>query len=156
MSDAVEQLFLELAEGRVAPARTARCGGCACCTRRSSTARSRARRCRRLLPGGLAEKLRNEGRHIGETEELEVTVLMSDIRGYSTIAERTDPTQLAGQLNEHRAAMNGAILGDGGTVMQFVGDAVMAVFGAPFPQRRPRRPGACDAAHGDAPRARRR
>ena len=30
--------------------------------------------------------------------------------------------------------MNGAILGDDGTVMQFVGDAVMAVFGAPFPQ----------------------
>jgi class 3 adenylate cyclase len=58
---------------------------------------------------------------------------MSDIRGYSTIAERVDPTALAGQLNEHRAAMNGAILGNGGTVMQFVGDAVMAVFGAPLP-----------------------
>jgi class 3 adenylate cyclase len=41
---------------------------------------------------------------------------------------------LAGQLNTHRAAMNQAILGEGGTVMQFVGDAVMAVFGAPFPQ----------------------
>ena len=46
----------------------------------------------RLLPGGLAEKLRREGRHIGETEEVEVTVLMSDIRGYSAIAERADPT----------------------------------------------------------------
>ena len=34
----------------------------------------------------------------------------------------------------HRAEMNRAILGEGGTVMQFVGDAVMAVFGAPFPQ----------------------
>ena len=88
----------------------------------------------RLLPGGLAEKLRLEGKHIGETEELEVTVLMSDIRSYSSIAERTAPTQLAAQLNEHRAAMNDAILGAGGTVMQFVGDAVMAVFGAPFPQ----------------------
>ena len=59
---------------------------------------------------------------------------MSDIRSYSSIAERTAPTQLAAQLNEHRAAMNDAILGEGGTVMQFVGDAVMAVFGAPFPQ----------------------
>ena len=96
----------------------------------------------RLLPGGLAEKLRLEGKHIGESEEVEVTVLMSDIRSYSSIAERTAPTQLAAQLNEHRAAMNGAILGAGGTVMQFVGDAVMAVFGAPFPQDdhcRPRR-----------------
>jgi class 3 adenylate cyclase len=62
-----------------------------------------------------------------------VTVLMSDIRGYSTIAERADPTQLAGQLNTHRAEMNRAILASGGTVMQYVGDAVMAVFGAPVP-----------------------
>jgi class 3 adenylate cyclase len=87
----------------------------------------------RLLPGGLAEKVRNEGRAIGETEELVVTVLMGDIRGYSGIAERSDPTQLAAQLSEHRAEMNRAILDEGGTVMQFVGDAVMACFGAPVP-----------------------
>lgn len=87
----------------------------------------------RFLPGGVAEKLRRGGRRIGESEELEVTVLMSDIRGYSTIAEHTDPAALAGQLNRHRAEMNGAIIGCGGTVMQFVGDAVMAVFGAPEP-----------------------
>src|SRR5260370_12445867 len=59
---------------------------------------------------------------------------MGDIRCYTTIAEHADPSPLAGQLNTHRAAMNRAILGEGGTVMQFVGDAVMAVFGAPFPQ----------------------
>jgi class 3 adenylate cyclase/FixJ family two-component response regulator len=88
----------------------------------------------RLLPGGVAEKLRREGQRIGESESVVVTVLMSDIRGYSGIAERTSPTALAAQLNEHRAAMNGAILGEGGTVMQFVGDAVMAVFGAPISQ----------------------
>ncbi len=88
----------------------------------------------RLLPGGLAEKLRQESRPIGEIERVIVTVLMSDIRAYSTIAEHADPSQLAGQLGTHRAAMNQAILGQAGTVMQFVGDAVMAVFGAPFPQ----------------------
>jgi adenylate cyclase len=88
----------------------------------------------RLLPGGLADKLRDHARPIGETERVVVTILMSDIRSYSTIAEHADPGQLAGQLNTHRAAMNRAILGEGGTVMQFVGDAVMAVFGAPFPQ----------------------
>ena len=87
----------------------------------------------RLLPGGLADKVRREGGRLGETEKLDVTVLMSDIRGYTTIAERADPVQLAGQLNAHRAAMNRAILDNGGTVMQFVGDAVMAVFGAPLP-----------------------
>ena len=88
----------------------------------------------RLLPGGLADQLRRESRAIGQTERVVVTVLISDIRSYSTIAEHADPTQLAGQLGTHRAAMNRAILGAGGTVMQFIGDAVMAVFGAPFPQ----------------------
>jgi adenylate cyclase len=88
----------------------------------------------RLLPGGLAEQVRQGGRRIGETEMLEVTVLMSDVRDYSSIAEHADPSLLAGQLNAHRAQMNDAILESGGTVMQFVGDAVMAVFGAPLPQ----------------------
>jgi class 3 adenylate cyclase/ActR/RegA family two-component response regulator len=88
----------------------------------------------RMLPGGLARKLREQGVKPGETERLVVTVLMSDIRAYSTIAELADPSVLAGQLHEHRAEMNHALLGENGTVMQFVGDAVMAVFGAPFPQ----------------------
>ena len=89
----------------------------------------------RLLPGGVADKLRREGRRVGETEKLTVTVLMSDIRGYSTIAEETDPSLLAGQLNIHRIEMNKAIGAGGGNVWQFVGDAVMAVFGAPMPQQ---------------------
>jgi class 3 adenylate cyclase len=87
----------------------------------------------RLLPGGVAENLLGEGRAIGETDRLEVTVVMSDIRGYSSIAETADPSDLAAQLNTHRAEMNRAILAEGGTVMQYVGDAVMAVFGAPVP-----------------------
>jgi class 3 adenylate cyclase/DNA-binding NarL/FixJ family response regulator len=88
----------------------------------------------RMLPGGVAEQMREHGVEPGRTERLTVTVLMSDIRAYSTIAEESDPSVLAGQLNEHRAAMNRAVLDEGGTVMQFVGDAVMAVFGAPLPQ----------------------
>jgi adenylate cyclase len=133
VADEVEQLFLKLAQAA------------------STGASSSLRRLRmlhqaivqreeqgetlsRLLPGGIAEKLRREGRHIGETEMLDVTVLMSDIRGYSTIAEHADPSVLAGQLNDHRAEMNRAVLSAGGTVMQFVGDAVMAVFGAPLAQ----------------------
>ena len=79
----------------------------------------------------MADTLLAEGRGIGETERLEVTVLMSDVRGYTTICEHADPVVLAQQLNRHRAEMNRAILGTGGTVMQYVGDMVMAVFGAP-------------------------
>ena len=87
----------------------------------------------RLLPGGVAARLLASGRGIGETERLNVTVVMSDIRGYSTIAEHADPSILAGQLNTHRGEMNRAIIGHGGTVMQYVGDVVMVVFGAPEP-----------------------
>jgi len=86
----------------------------------------------RLLPGGLAEKLRTDRSAVERTERLTVTVLMSDVRGYSGIAENSDPAVLAGQLNEHREQMNAAILAESGTVMQYVGDAVMAVFGAPY------------------------
>ena len=69
-----------------------------------------------------------------------VTVLMSDVRGYSASPSTPIRRTLAAQLNEHRAEMNRAILDEGGTVMQFVGDAVMACFGAPVAARRPRRP----------------
>jgi len=88
----------------------------------------------RLLPGGLAAKLRDDKGAAQRTEKLNVTVLMSDVRGYSGIAEKADPALLAGQLNDHRRRMNDAILAEEGTVMQYVGDAVMAVFGAPNPQ----------------------
>jgi class 3 adenylate cyclase/DNA-binding NarL/FixJ family response regulator len=87
----------------------------------------------RLLPSGLADKLLHDRGAVERTERLTVTVLMSDVRGYTGIAEKTDPAVLAGQLNAHRRAMNGAVLAAGGTVMQYVGDAVMAVFGAPDP-----------------------
>ena len=75
------------------------------------------------------------GRHsAGETERLTVTVLISDVRGYTAIAEASDPSRLAGQLMEHRTVATDAVLSEQGTVMQFVGDSVMAVFGAPEPQ----------------------
>jgi class 3 adenylate cyclase/ActR/RegA family two-component response regulator len=88
----------------------------------------------RLLPGGLAERLRTDRASVERTQRLTVTVLMSDVRAYTTIAEHTDPAVLAGQLSEHRDHMNAAILDEGGTVMGYFGDAVIAVFGAPDPQ----------------------
>jgi adenylate cyclase len=60
----------------------------------------------RLLPGGLAEKLRRDGRDIGKTEVVEVTVLMSDIRSYSTIAEHADPGH-PGPGRDHHAVRRG-------------------------------------------------
>jgi adenylate cyclase len=129
-ADAVEKLFLRLAQ-------QASTGGSHSLRRlrqlhTAIVARDEQERSlSRLLPGGVADLLVRQGGKIGETEELDVSVVMSDIRGYSTIAEHADPSALAGQLNVHRGEMNRAIIGEGGTVMQFVGDAVMAVFGAP-------------------------
>ena len=84
----------------------------------------------RLLPGGIANRLRQRGHGLGDVQRLVVTVLISDVRGYSAIAEVSDPSRLAMQLKEHRIAASEAILAQRGTVMQFVGDSVMAVFGA--------------------------
>ena len=148
VADSIERLFLTLAQGLSS-------GTAGCLERLKMLHQAIVQReeqgesLSRLLPGGIAEKLRAEGRRIGETETLQVTVLMSDIRGYSTIAERTSPSLLARQLGEHRAEMNRAILGEGGTVMQFVGDAVMGVFGAPVaqPQHADRAVAAAEAMH---------
>jgi adenylate cyclase len=82
-----------------------------------------------LLPAGLADRLPRDGLRIGEPELVEITVLMSDIRGYSGIAEAIDPARLAVQPNEHRRAMNDVIMKRAGIVMQYMGDAVFVVFG---------------------------
>ena len=128
----IEALFVKLAEGLSSGDRSA-LDRLRVLQRAIAEREEQGERLSRMLPRGVVDKLRREGRGIGETEELQVTVLMSDIRGYSGIAERTDATTLAGQLNRHRAEMNGAIIANGGNVMQFIGDAVMAVFGAPEP-----------------------
>jgi adenylate cyclase len=130
---AIEALFGKLAEG-LAAGRSDSLDRLKMLQRAIVDGREQGEALGRLLPGGVAAQIIGEGRRPGETEALIVTVLMSDIRGYTTIAEHAEPSALAGQLHEHRATMNRAILGEGGTVMQFVGDAVMAVFGAPVAQ----------------------
>lgn len=87
----------------------------------------------RLLPGGIADQLQRRGHALAGIQRLVVTILISDVRGYSAIAEGSDPSRLAGQLKEHRIAASDAVLTEHGTVMQFVGDSVMAAFGAPEP-----------------------
>jgi class 3 adenylate cyclase/DNA-binding NarL/FixJ family response regulator len=66
-------------------------------------------------------------------EELEVSVLFSDIRGFSTIAERLSARDIAGIVGRHLGAMAEVVTEHGGTIDKFQGDAVMAVFGAPEP-----------------------
>lgn len=68
-------------------------------------------------------------------EVREVTILFADIRGYSTLSEHMSPTQVIGLLNEYFGAMSEVIDAHRGTIIEFEGDAILAVFGAPLLQK---------------------
>jgi adenylate cyclase len=62
----------------------------------------------------------------------EMTVLFSDIRGFTSITERGEPDALVAQLNEYFSRMVAIVFSHHGTVDKFVGDMVMALFAAPL------------------------
>jgi class 3 adenylate cyclase len=61
----------------------------------------------------------------------EVTVLMSDLRGYTRFAEHGDPAGVMAVLNDYLGHMADVVIAHGGTINEFIGDAIFAVFGAP-------------------------
>ncbi|MFT5432506.1 MAG: class 3 adenylate cyclase, partial [Myxococcota bacterium] len=61
----------------------------------------------------------------------DVTVLFADIRGYSTLAESLEPTEIIDILNRYFEQVTGVILAERGMINEFEGDGVLAVFGAP-------------------------
>jgi adenylate cyclase len=63
----------------------------------------------------------------------ELTILFSDIRGFTTMSEKMTPEELVAVLNEYLGAMTDVIHKHGGTVDKYEGDLVMAFFGAPLP-----------------------
>jgi adenylate cyclase len=65
----------------------------------------------------------------GETRE--VTVLFSDLEGYSSIAEKMPPAELVAFMNEYLSAMTDIIENNGGYIDKYIGDSIVAVFGAP-------------------------
>jgi adenylate cyclase len=67
-------------------------------------------------------------------ETLKVTILFTDIRSFTTISEKMDPQHLVGLLNEYFTEMVGVVMHEGGVVDKYIGDAIMAVFGAPVPK----------------------
>jgi adenylate cyclase len=66
-------------------------------------------------------------------EEREITVLFSDIAGFSTFSEVLPPSDLVAVMNEYFSAMTEIILAEGGTLDKYIGDAIVAFFGSPVP-----------------------
>ncbi|HXF72535.1 MAG TPA: adenylate/guanylate cyclase domain-containing protein [Actinomycetota bacterium] len=87
-----------------------------------------------FVPQQLADRLATQPGAAIEPQEVEVTVLFSDIRGFSTLAEQLPARDVAAVVGRHLQAMAEVVLAHGGTIDKFQGDAVMAVFGAPDPQ----------------------
>ena len=67
-------------------------------------------------------------------QERDVSVLFCDLVGFTTMSERMGPSELARILNRYFAKMSDVVFDHEGTLDKFIGDAVMAVFGAPLDQ----------------------
>jgi adenylate cyclase len=64
-------------------------------------------------------------------EKRRITVLFTDLAGFTTLAETADPQELVALLNRYLDAMTEIVLHEGGTLDKYIGDAVMALYGAP-------------------------
>ncbi len=86
----------------------------------------------RYVSEDVAKKLlADRGNSAFDGEERVVTVLFSDLRGYSTLSEELAPTEVLALMNQYLEAMSPAITEHGGCVIEYLGDGILAVFGAP-------------------------
>jgi adenylate cyclase len=88
-----------------------------------------------LAPAIVEQVLEREGSLKLGGEKRELTCLFADIRGFTTISEQLDPHVLLEVLNEYLTPMTDIIVsGHQGTLDKYIGDAIMAFWGAPQPQ----------------------
>ncbi|MES2957722.1 MAG: adenylate/guanylate cyclase domain-containing protein [Pseudomonadota bacterium] len=87
---------------------------------------------RRFATREVADDLDLSGFALGG-HTVQATVMFSDIRGFTTMAEQMSPEETIELLNTYYTLMFDAISGHGGVVNQIIGDGLMAIFGAPLP-----------------------
>jgi adenylate cyclase len=89
----------------------------------------------RFVPDAVVDQVLTRATEEGDPrlggERMDATVLFSDLRGFTTFAEARDPEQVIEVLNRYLTAMSDSILDHGGTLVAYMGDGIMAVFGAP-------------------------
>ena len=85
----------------------------------------------------MTREIRDEilaGRASFEGRLEEVTILFADLRDFTPWVERTEPRDVVRDLNEYFTEMEAAIRSQRGLVLQYIGDEIEAVFGAPSPR----------------------
>jgi len=87
----------------------------------------------RYLSDDVVESLLEspEGLKLGG-EKKTVTIMMSDLRAFTSVSERLGPEQVVRMLNRYLGAMTDIIMRHQGTIDEFIGDAILTIFGAPF------------------------
>ncbi len=87
----------------------------------------------RFVPENVVDQVlaSADGLRLGGVQR-DATVLFSDVRGFTTLAETLTPPQVIDVLNHYLSEMSDAILNHGGTLVSYMGDGIFAVFGAPL------------------------
>lgn len=86
----------------------------------------------RFFPKATAERILADAAHQLPVVETRVTALFCDISGYSTLTSGWPPRQVLDLLNEYFPLVAQAVFDEGGTLEKYIGDALLAVWGAPF------------------------
>ena len=87
-----------------------------------------------MSPDVAASLLADPGQAALGGSLVEVTALFADLRGFTAFSERVSPGEIVEMLNRYHSAAVPCVLGNGGTIVQFVGDALLALFNAPARQ----------------------